>query len=725
MIASFGERIPQSPELGLHSEPPVFRYGIEYLYDDQRSLIRYKIEMNGRLAALAAFFLALLTTCWSGPACAGDDDLSFKQLRLSQLEQRIAEIKSSLEELAPISLRGGVGSIGFRSRAYEEADHDIWVEIDLGEESLIETIVLVPTVWRDTKLGFVADGFPVKFDVIVGVDGDADGEVIGSYGPQDALLPRIAPLIVPCPSPTNASWVRVAARTLSPRIWDQRYDFQLSEIFVFQGEENLALHQPVRVSEGDDTKAPSRQRQFLVDGFVPYSMDAAVGEQSIAYVSEIGVGDQPALTLDLGKVQPLNRIHLHGPDISDTVPQAVAADYAIPRHLQILGACEADFSDAQVLTDLNLRSIYEVGPIIMSRFPEVDCRYVRFVALEPYVRDGEIRAGKIVSGTQIGFAEIEIFSKGQNVALGKTFSSDFGHETIDRFWAALTDGLNFYGEVLSIRTWMNQLALRHDLEAELPVVAQEVRVRYAEQTANLRFMTWLAALLGVGIGFTWLVSRMLQMRQLSEVKERFAADLHDELGANLHTIGLLSDLADDFQDSPDELTTFLKRIRSVTERTGIAMRNCTDMHDAGELYTGFKSDMQRAAERIVVHLDHDLTIEGETYLNRLKPRTRMDLFLFYKESLVNICRHSGATELVTRLSGTPHEINLHIADNGRGIPEAGFPATESSRHGKTVVPPSLRRRARLLGATIRAESPADGGTCIHLKLQTRRWGFHR
>ena len=41
--------------------------------------------------------------------------------------------------------------------------------------------------------------------------------------------------------------------------------------------------------------------------------------------------------------------------------------------------------------------------------------------------------------------------------------------------------------------------------------------------------------------------------------ERFAADLHNELGANIHTIGLLSDAATDAQDSKEEWTMGFER----------------------------------------------------------------------------------------------------------------------------------------------------------------------
>ena len=114
-------------------------------------------------------------------------------------------------------------------------------------------------------------------------------------------------------------------------------------------------------------------------------------------------------------------------------------------------------------------------------------------------------------------------------------------------------------------------------------------------------------------------------------------------------------------------------------------------------------------------LEHDISIEGQEFLNQLKPRTRADLFLFYKECLVNISRHSEATKFTTRLTADRRGIHLRISDNGRGLAQSG----------KAGVPSSIERRARLLGAKVTVDSPATSGTCIDLKLRTRHWGFRK
>ena len=619
------------------------------------------------------------------------------------LEERLASVDCELTELASYSLRSGVGAIGHRSAVHRESDADEWVQIDLGQDSTFDQIVLVPTIWRDTRKGFRAEGFPEEFRIIAGSAGNPAGKVVASFGKNDKILPRIAPLVVPCPG-TVASWVRLEATKLSPRAWDAKYELELAEMMIFRGQENLALHRPVTASSSEGGGG-AREKKFIVDGFTPYLMDAAHGEQSIAMVSDVGIGEAPAIELDLGEVRPINRLNFHATDLSDTAPQANDADYGIPRRMRLEGAKSADFSDAVPLAEYRAASIYDTGPIITLQFPETACRYVRLTATDPFINTlGDIK------GSQIGVAEIEVFSKDRNEAIGKAATASFPLVDPSRQFSAITDGRNLYGNILPIRDWLEQLARRHELESERPLLVAELNHRYALQKSILKWMGWLTALLTAAIAAIILVARNLQKRKVAEIRERFAADMHDELGANLHTIRLLGDVALNTLDSPERLKTVLLRSMDLAERTIAAVRQGINLFQFGELHEDLPEDMRRAAERILADIEHTISFEGGEVLNRLPPAIRADLFLFFKESLVNISRHSGATQFSIHLTATEKQIRMVISDNGHGIPD-------SENNG---VPASLKRRARLLGAQVSAGRSEQGETSIILTFKPRR-----
>ena len=626
-------------------------------------------------------------------------------LSISDLEERLHAIDAELAQLSEYSLRSGIGAIGYRSAPHQQKHRVEWIEIDLGAETPIDEVVLVPTIWRDTSKGFQADAFPVRFRILTGSADNPAGRVVVDSDALGSILPRIAPLRIPTPG-ASGSWLRIEVSELSTRAFDGLYVLQLAEILVFHDKDNLALARPLRTSSNVNDSAGAWDQRFLVDGFTPYLMNAAAGEKSLAFVSELGT--LPELQIDLGDVFELSSLNLHAVEQSDTVPQAYAGNLGIPRHMVVEGALKPDFSDARRLLEYRQDKINDTGPIIMRRFPPTPSRYVRFTPQSPSNQSFQSPPELV----RLGFAEIELFSNGRNVAIGREVVSDpITRIDVYRSLSSLTDGHNFYGQILAVRDWLEELSRRHELETQRPGVAAELSRQYGRQQAILARTSWLAGTLAVGIGFTLLLGHTLRLRQAARIKQRFAADLHDELGADLHTIGLLCDLAKDSIDARDELLELLDRMRVFTDRSGVAARYCTNMLEAKGLCEDLVDEMKRTSRRLLADLDHDLHIEGESVLRALSRRKRIDLFFFYKESLTNIIRHSGATKVATQLIANKKEIHLRITDNGHGIEGSAEPA----------VPPSLKRRARLLGAHVNLESSSAGGTCITLKLKDRKF----
>ncbi|MDF7809489.1 histidine kinase [Pontiellaceae bacterium B12219] len=631
------------------------------------------------------------------PAMAGEDVPPSETRSIAQLEQRLESIDTQLEQLANYSLRTGFGSVGYASKTrYSSPKAEEWVQVDLGNETPIDQIVLVPSIGRNSKIGFRANAFPLEFKVLAGTG--TNGQVVASFSEQDQLLPRIAPLVVSCS--ITASWVRVETSLLSQRIFDENYDLKFAEIMVFNGSENMALKRPVKTSSQIRNVYKTQQPRFLTDGFLPYLLDSGRGPTSVHSLSE-AIGDNAWMSIDLGKAYPLNRIHLHSVSPSHTAPLDNESDYYIPRSMRIEGALKPDFSDAQTLIEVHYESLLDVGPILMHPFPERICRYVRMTDIDPYI-DTMFITGQ----SRVGFAEIELFSNGKNVAKGRAVNANFNFRKGNFESEALTDGLNFYGEILPVREWMNELALRHDLEVERPKVVAELNRLYVRQKTNLNRMRWLAIFGVAGIGITIFIDRMIRLRMVIKLRERIAANLHDELSANLHAVSLLGEMAKKNIDSRNKLDDILDRIHQLSRRSRNAARHCTNMLQADTACEDLIEEMKRSSDRLLIDTQHELIFEGEPFLRKLSRRKRVDLFLFYKECLINIARHAEASACSTRLTGSSKIIRLEVCDNGRGI---------------TAAPRSLKRRAHLLGARVYIETPESGGTRIILLLRSSRW----
>eukprot|EP00903_Cladosiphon_okamuranus_P003672 g3670.t1 len=584
---------------------------------------------------------------------------SFRDRSLDSLERRIDEIDSQIADLAAYAFRVDTGSVGFRSNTFGKADTLSSLQVDLDAEAMIDQVVLVPTLWREPGGELLAEGFPLSLKIIAGTG--ESGKVVATRSREDEIWPRIAPLVIDFP-PTPAKWVRIEATLLTPRISDGSYFLQLAEIMVFSGNDNVALNRKVH---SGDIPTPGFFHGSLTDGFTPYLMDAAKGEQSQTRLIRVNpTNGIRYLTIDLGQTVPVSQVNFHIADTAQSIPTRHFGDYAVPRHVRVLGSLRPDFGEPVSLCEYQQVSVHSNGPIIMRRFPETVCRFIRIEIVDhrPIVSVEE-------KNPRIAFSEIEVISHGENLALGRQITHSSGLTASLRAMERITDGQNYYGTILPVREWMNQLARRHDLEKERPLVVAELNRRYARQKTNIQRLVRATALIFAIAVFAIMAERLHHHTTMARLRERFAADLHDELGASLHSIGLLSDLAEEAQDSPKELSSYLRHIRSVTERSGKAVRYMADVHKSRDLYSSLETEMPRTAERIVPQLEHDFAITGAKHLSLLTPRTHADLFLFYQECLMNICRHSGANRIRTRLTVSPGELHLTVSDNGKGLPE--------------------------------------------------------
>lgn len=639
------------------------------------------------------------------PNASGTSAWSF-----AAIESQLQEIADELATLAHPRLMTGVGPIGYRSRSHDTPDQHEWLEIDLEEDCAINAVIVVPALYHTPDSTLAADGFPEAFKVIAVADQLQHETVLASFTASDGLLPRKAPLLIEC-LPTVASRIRLEATRLTPRAWDGQHCLQLAEILVFCGAQNVALNRPVTTSSSDDNPEGARDAPFVVDGFVPYLIDAQAGERSIAFLTHLRSEEPCSVTIDLGQSYQLDGLRLHAADVTDNVPQSHANNFGIPRHLRIEGAATADFAELNRLADYRIESSLATGPVTTLRIPPTSCRFVRLTSLVPSLSGNSGRPF-------FGFAEVECLVEGRNVAAGAAVTTSLPTETLSRpdRLSAITDGNNYYGEILPMRTWLSQLARRHDLETQQPQLRQALTDAYRNQSQLIQRLTWLSLLLVAVVVAVIAIERAIRQRAIFQTREQIAADLHDELGANLHALALYGDLAARHVDRPEKLASLISRMRDLATRSGKAAKSCVNLLESQGLYEGLLADLNRTSARLLADLEHTLLFEGSEHLGGLPPKIQIGITLFYKECLANIIRHSGATRVETELLATPHELVLVVADNGRGLSQQ--PA--ASRGDQA--PASLLRRARLLGGTVVAAERLGGGTRVTLRTRIGpRW----
>ncbi|MCE9630132.1 MAG: sensor histidine kinase [Planctomycetia bacterium] len=205
-----------------------------------------------------------------------------------------------------------------------------------------------------------------------------------------------------------------------------------------------------------------------------------------------------------------------------------------------------------------------------------------------------------------------------------------------------------------------------------------------------------------------------QQRMIAADRMRIAQDLHDDLGANLTRIGMLSDLVRSPAITADESRRYLDQI--FENATGLAKHlneivwAISPHNDAVEPFSAY---LCKYAQDFVASSGGRCRIDLPDRLPDvpLPSNIRHNLFLAAKEALHNAVKHSRAATIVLRLGVVDGRLTIVVEDDGCGIPAA---ATREASGGKGFA--NMQRRMQQVGGTFSCESRPGKGTSIRLSV---------
>ena len=255
---------------------------------------------------------------------------------------------------------------------------------------------------------------------------------------------------------------------------------------------------------------------------------------------------------------------------------------------------------------------------------------------------------------------------------------------------------------------------------------------YFWQTTWFHLLGGLATALAAG-GAVWFETRRRMRRRLEHAerqrdvereRSRIARDIHDDLGASLTRIAMLSQSHRGEMQLPESVIKIFDRIFATTRELTRAMDEIVwavnprhDQLDSLASYLSrFAFDYLSVAE-IRCRLDLPLQLP----MLPVTAEIRHNLFLAFKEALHNIVKHSAADEVRVELKLEAAQLAVRVADDGYGF-EPAFPADGRAVAGRIACGyglANMQRRLVEIGGACEIRSSLGHGTTVTFTVPLR------
>ena len=218
-----------------------------------------------------------------------------------------------------------------------------------------------------------------------------------------------------------------------------------------------------------------------------------------------------------------------------------------------------------------------------------------------------------------------------------------------------------------------------------------------------------------GILYATHVVRLDRLLEIEKIRSRIATDLHDDIGAGLTHIGLLSQVAlqkknaRTREEDASDLGNAMERVGNIARELSAAMSDVVwSVNPQHDSMMALQSRLRTFAGEVCEAKGIALHIEVAEALAAVKlhPEIRRNLLLIAKEALHNVVKYSGSASFSVKFAVQHDKILMDIIDAGNGFEVA------QTKNGNGLA--NMRMRAEKLGGKFEVVSELGKGTRIQV-----------
>ncbi len=242
------------------------------------------------------------------------------------------------------------------------------------------------------------------------------------------------------------------------------------------------------------------------------------------------------------------------------------------------------------------------------------------------------------------------------------------------------------------------------------VMPDGVRRWFSRSVVGIRHDNTVTRLWGVSRDITAQKAMEQQIRALSarrqdvleEERARISREIHDDLGQQLSALKMyIGSMAKEESKACQEALKLIDGAIDSTRRIAVNLRPpVLDHFGLAAAIEGHVRDLARTTALVF-----DCDVQENVVV---APDQALAIFRILQESLTNVLRHAGATEVMVTLIEEDSDLFLRVSDNGRGLP-GDIPAG-----GLGLV--SMRERASAYGGELTIVSKPGRGTAVEARF---------
>ncbi len=180
----------------------------------------------------------------------------------------------------------------------------------------------------------------------------------------------------------------------------------------------------------------------------------------------------------------------------------------------------------------------------------------------------------------------------------------------------------------------------------------------------------IVSLILLGLWLLYNRSKLTQRMKELELRGKIAADLHDEVGSTLSSIRMYSDIVKNQTPEHGNSRELLDKISSNSKEMIDNMSDIVWMIKPGnDEFKNIENRMLNFASELCAPAGIAFEFSKEEKIGELKlpMKQRRDLYLVFKEAINNAAKYADCSAISVRMFITPHQLHMHISDNGKGF----------------------------------------------------------